>query len=150
LLCDLFYLPFEHGSRGQKLLVEFNWLKGNANVILQDRSAGGRDEAAKAAKPEVSEWHQRCEQFDELCSAVVKLLIKIANCQNKEICHELYSYVWDISGALSLLNCYVKWLALGNFPQNTSSYTEGSYTCKRIDRYFSMAILTLTWKSFRV
>ncbi|XP_017003679.2 protein O-GlcNAcase [Drosophila takahashii] len=128
LLCDLFYLPFEHGNRGLKLLVEFNWLKGNANVILQDRSAGGGGDAVKSAKPEVTEWHQRCEQFDQLCSAVVELLIKIANCPNKEICHELYSYVWDISGALSLLNCYVKWLALGHFPQNTSSFTEGSYT----------------------
>ncbi|XP_017074675.1 protein O-GlcNAcase [Drosophila eugracilis] len=128
LLCDLFYLPFEHGSRGLKLLIEFNWLKANANVILQDRSVAGGNDGIKATKPEVSEWNHRCEQFDELCGAVVKLLIKIANCENKEICHELYSYVWDISGALSLLNCYVKWLALGHFPQNTSSYTEGSYT----------------------
>ncbi|KAH8281080.1 hypothetical protein KR054_010184 [Drosophila jambulina] len=127
LLCDLFYLPFEHGSRGLKLLSEFNWLKGNANVILQDRSAVG-GEAGKSTKPEVSEWLQRSEHFDELCANVLQLLIKIANCQNKEICHELYSYVWDISGALSLLNCYVKWLALGHFPQNMSSYTEGSYT----------------------
>lgn len=129
LLCDLFYLPFEHGSRGHKLLSEFNWLKGNANVILQDRSAGGGD-AGKSAKPEVSEWLLRSEHFDVLCGNVLQLLIKIANCQNKEICHELYSYVWDISGALSLLNCYIKWLALGQFPQNMSSYTEGSYTCK--------------------
>lgn len=34
LLCDLFYLPFEHGNRGFKLLNEFNWLKANANVLL--------------------------------------------------------------------------------------------------------------------
>ncbi|KAH8340572.1 hypothetical protein KR059_001267 [Drosophila kikkawai] len=127
LLCDLFYLPFEHGSRGLKLLSEFHWLKGNANVILQDRSAVGGD-ADKSTKPEVSEWLLRSEHFDELCASVLQLLIKIANCQNKEICHELYSYVWDISGALSLLNCYIKWLALGQFPQNMSSYTEGSYT----------------------
>jgi len=93
--------------------------------------------------------HDASVSGDELCSAVVKLLIKIANCQNKEICHELYSYVWDISGALSLLNCYVKWLALGNFPQNTSSYTEGSYTCKRIDRHFSMAIFYSNMETFQ-
>ncbi|KAH8268657.1 hypothetical protein KR026_011278 [Drosophila bipectinata] len=126
LLCDLFYLPFEHGSRGLKLLVEFNWLKANANVILHERSTGG--DANKGTKPEVSEWLQRCEKFDHLCIGVLELLIKIANCQNKEICHELYSYVWDISCALSLLNCYIKWLALGQFPQNMSTYTEGSYT----------------------
>ncbi|KAH8306245.1 hypothetical protein KR018_005071 [Drosophila ironensis] len=129
LLCDLFYLPFEHGSRGVKLLVEFNWLKANANVVLRDRPVGGAGgDASKSMKPEVSEWRTRCEQFDKLCTKVLELLVKIANCQNKEICHELYSYVWDISGALSLLNCYVKWLALGQFPQNISSYTEGSYT----------------------
>ncbi|KAH8369436.1 hypothetical protein KR009_010820 [Drosophila setifemur] len=128
LLCDLFYLPFEHGSRGLKLLVEFNWLKANANVLLHDRSAGGVVDPSKSTKPEVSEWLQRSEQFDRLCTNVLNLLIKIANCQNKEICHELYAYAWDISGALSLLNCYVKWLALGQFPQNMSSYTEGSYT----------------------
>ncbi|XP_034659872.1 protein O-GlcNAcase [Drosophila subobscura] len=123
LLCDLFYLPFEHGSRALKLLEEFYWLKTNANVMLKERCV-----ASKIPKPEVSEWLQRCENFDVLCGSVGELLIKIANCQNKEICHELYSYVWDISGALSLLNCYIKWLALGQFPPNMSSYTEGSYT----------------------
>ncbi|XP_030562779.1 protein O-GlcNAcase [Drosophila novamexicana] len=128
LLCDLFYLPFEHGSRGLKLLSEFQWLKVNANVLLHDRAAGGGHPDAKAIKPEISEWLQRSEFFSKLCGGVLDLLIKIANCENKEICHDLYSYVWDISGALSLLNCYVKWLALGQFPPNMSSYTEGSYT----------------------
>lgn len=47
LLCDLFYLPFEHGSRGFKLLNEFNWLKANASVLLFGRK---KDEAPK---PEV-------------------------------------------------------------------------------------------------
>ncbi|EDW81646.1 uncharacterized protein Dwil_GK10916 [Drosophila willistoni] len=116
LLSDLFYLPFEHGSRGLKLLSEFNWLKSNANVLLQASGDANK------------EWLQRCGAYDNLCASVQELLMKIAGCENKEICHELYSYVWDISGALSLLNGYVKWLALGQFPQNMASYTEGSYT----------------------
>ena len=33
LLCDLFYLPFEHGTYGIQLLQEFNWLKSNAQVL---------------------------------------------------------------------------------------------------------------------
>jgi len=97
--------------------------------MLQDRASGSGD-TAKAIKPEVSEWLQRSEGFAKLCAGVQDLLVKIANCENKEISHDLYSYVWDLSGALSLLNCFVKWLALGHFPQNMSSYTEGSYTCK--------------------
>jgi hypothetical protein len=33
LLCDLFYLPFEHGGQGLQLLHEFNWLKSNAHLV---------------------------------------------------------------------------------------------------------------------
>ncbi|KAM8706923.1 hypothetical protein ACLKA7_011083 [Drosophila subpalustris] len=131
LLCDLFYLPFEHGSRGLKLLSEFQWLKVNANVMLQvgaSGTAGAGGDAAKPIKPEVSEWLQRSEGFAKLCAGVQDLLFKVADCENKEISHDLYSYVWDISGALSLLNGFVQWLALGHFPPNMSSYTEGSYT----------------------
>jgi len=35
LLCDLFYLPFEHGGQGIQLLQEFNWLKSNAYVVMK-------------------------------------------------------------------------------------------------------------------
>lgn len=34
LLCDLFYLPFEHGGQGIQLLQEFNWLKSNAHIVM--------------------------------------------------------------------------------------------------------------------
>jgi hypothetical protein len=34
LLCDLFYLPFEHGGQGLQLLHEFNWLKSNAHLVM--------------------------------------------------------------------------------------------------------------------
>lgn len=35
LLCDLFYLPFEHGGQGIQVLQEFNWLKSNAHVVIR-------------------------------------------------------------------------------------------------------------------
>ncbi|KNC31600.1 hypothetical protein FF38_12819 [Lucilia cuprina] len=129
LLCDLFYLPFEHGTRGLKLLNEFNWLKANAHVLLDEgkcRKSGS--EAETPTKPEVAEWLQRAEYFTKLCNCVQELLRKIALCDNKEICHDLFCYVWDIAGALSLLNAFVKWLRLGHFPPNVYSYTQGTYT----------------------
>lgn len=43
LLCDLFYLPFEHGGQGIQILQEFNWLKSNAHVVLKKK-----DESCKA------------------------------------------------------------------------------------------------------
>ena len=38
LLCDLFYLPFEHGRQGLLILQEFHWLKSNAHVINRHRN----------------------------------------------------------------------------------------------------------------
>ena len=32
-LCDLFYLPFEHGTQGLHILTEFQWLKTNSNLV---------------------------------------------------------------------------------------------------------------------
>lgn len=131
LLCDLFYLPFEHGNRGFKLLNEFNWLKANAHVLLdEDKCKKSGSESNTPTKPEVAEWLQRADYFTKLCNCVQELLRKIALCDNKEICHDLFCYVWDIAGALSLLNAFVKWLRLGHFPPNVYSYTQGTYTCK--------------------
>lgn len=39
LLCDLFYLPFEHGGQGIQLLQEFNWLKSNAHIVMHKSKA---------------------------------------------------------------------------------------------------------------
>lgn len=47
LLCDLFYLPFEHGGQGLQLLQEFNWLKSNAHLVIEANQKKDR------TKPEV-------------------------------------------------------------------------------------------------
>lgn len=122
LLCDLFYLPFEHGSRGLQLLNEFNWLKMNACILLHS----GRK--PDNSKPEVQEWLRRADKFSTLCQSVLVLSRKIACCTNRELVYDLFSYVWDIAGVISLLNAFVKWLSLGTFPVNINSYTQGSYT----------------------
>lgn len=47
LLCDLFYLPFEHGGQGLQLLQEFHWLKSNAHLVIEANQKKDR------TKPEV-------------------------------------------------------------------------------------------------
>lgn len=124
LLCDLFYLPFEHGNRALQLLNEFNWLKSNAVVL-----AGiGKHKNGTDTKPEVQEWYQRSERFYQLSHLVIMLAKKLATCANRELCYEIFSYVWDIAGVVTLLMGFVKWLALGFFPTTINSYTQGSYT----------------------
>lgn len=50
LLCDLFYLPFEHGARALQIVNEFHWLKTNATVLV---SSYKRGQDLSTAKPEV-------------------------------------------------------------------------------------------------
>lgn len=169
LLCDLFYLPFEHGSKALQLLTEFHWLRNNAYVLCRrgDRKngsrssptassqtatverltedgditepvVGGADGAAEqrdgremmGKADDAQEWLRRAESFHNLCQAIFTLTGKIARCANKELCYDLFSYVWDVAGVLSLLSGFVRWLALGHFPANIASYTQGGYTCK--------------------
>lgn len=129
LLCDLFYLPFEHGNRALQLLNEFNWLKSNA-VVLVNASPPHRKGSVdiSTAKPEIQEWFQRSERFFQLSQLVIVLAKKLATCANRELCYELFSYIWDIAGVVTLLTGFVKWLALGYFPNTINSYTQGSYT----------------------
>ncbi|XP_044726786.1 protein O-GlcNAcase isoform X2 [Chrysoperla carnea] len=125
LLCDLFYLPFEHGGQALQLLQEFNWLKSNAHVVIQ---ANQSNDPNAQNKPEVQEWFARSNKMNEMCLAVNRLFEHLTYCNNRELLYDLYAYVWDMRGVVSLLNSYVKWLALGKFPSTMPSFTQGTYT----------------------
>ncbi|XP_050505146.1 protein O-GlcNAcase isoform X2 [Diabrotica virgifera virgifera] len=104
LLCDLFYLPFEHGGQGLQLLQEFNWLKSNAHLVI---IANQREDKSS---PEVQEWFTRAEKMNEISQAMNRLFEHMSSCNNRELLYDLYSYIWDMRGVISLLNSYVKWL----------------------------------------
>lgn len=122
LLCDLFYLPFEHGKQGLQLLNEFQYLKINAHVLSGGKKSSNSDDA------DVQEWFRRSEKLLKLGDAIFLLTRKIATCVNRELCFDLFTYAWEISSVVSIYIAYVKWLALGKFPANSNSYTQGSYT----------------------
>lgn len=125
LFCDLFYLPFEHGKQGIQLLNEFHWLKTNANVLLKNSSS---KKAAQEAQPDVQEWRRRSEHLLKLIDSIYRLTRKLAGCVNQELCHDLFPYVWEISSVVSIFAAYVKWLSLACFPENSSTFVQGSYT----------------------
>ncbi|XP_054273322.1 protein O-GlcNAcase isoform X2 [Macrosteles quadrilineatus] len=122
LLCDLFYLPFEHGSQGVQLLQEFNWLKSNAHLITLQNAK------TSETTPEIQEWHERAAKLEEMSQSVNRLFQRLTFAHNRELLYDLYPYVWDMRGVISLLNSYIKWLAKGRFPQMVSNYTLGNYT----------------------
>nr|CAD7257175.1 unnamed protein product [Timema shepardi] len=124
LLCDLFYLPFEHGGQGIQLLQEFNWLKSNAHLVTQANKKGKES----PTEPEVTEWFERATRLEEISKAVNLLFQHLTFVPNRELLYDLYPYMWDMRGVISLLNSYIKWLANGQFPQMVASFTLGSYT----------------------
>ncbi|KAL0277400.1 UNVERIFIED_CONTAM: hypothetical protein PYX00_004697 [Menopon gallinae] len=109
LLCDLFYLPFEHGGSGVQLLQEFHWLKTNAHVLTAS-NRGLTEKEIASNKPEVEEWYERAKKFQETTNSVNTLFQRLTFCANRELLYDLYPYVWDMRGVVSLLNSYVKWL----------------------------------------
>lgn len=59
---------------------------------------------------QVQEWVSRAEKMNEITEAVNRLFQHISTCNNRELLYDLYSYIWDIRGVISLLNSYIKWL----------------------------------------
>ncbi|CAH0597801.1 unnamed protein product [Chrysodeixis includens] len=117
LLCDLFYLPFEHGSRGLRLLHDFNWLTLHAASMLP-----------RGSKPETSEWRRRRSRFAWWMSRTRRLARRLAAADNRELHAELQPYVWELCAVLALLDGFLRWLELGKYPQNIAANTQGSYT----------------------
>jgi protein O-GlcNAcase / histone acetyltransferase len=58
----------------------------------------------------MQEWLKRSERFNEMTESLNLMFQRLSYCNNRELLHDLYPYVWDIRGVVSLLNCYVKWL----------------------------------------
>ncbi|XP_052752781.1 LOW QUALITY PROTEIN: uncharacterized protein LOC113514282 [Galleria mellonella] len=118
LLCDAFYLPFEHGSRGLRLLHDFHWLACHAASVLP-----------RPNKPhETSEWMRRRARFAWWTRRARRLARRLAAAANRELHAELQPYVWELCAVLALLEGFVRWLELGKFPPNIATYTQGTYT----------------------
>ncbi|KAJ8715469.1 hypothetical protein PYW07_009951 [Mythimna separata] len=117
LLCDLFYLPFEHGSRGLRLLHDFNWLSTHAASLLP-----------RGNKPETSEWRRRRSRFAWWMCRTRRLARRLAAANNQELHAELQPYVWELCAVLALLDGFLRWLELGKYPTNIATNTQGSYT----------------------
>jgi hypothetical protein len=59
---------------------------------------------------QVTEWYDRAAKFNELADRVNKLAMRLNDVPNRELLYEIYPYIWDIRGVVSMLNSYVKWL----------------------------------------
>lgn len=106
LLVDVFYLPFEYGSLGCSFLIEFHWLKTNGYLISEER----RRINDQKDSPEVLEWFERAKKFHEMTATIERLTSRLVKCKNLSLIYDLYPYMWDLRGAVSLLDSFIKWM----------------------------------------
>lgn len=90
LLCDLFFLPAEHGPRGVRLLTLF---------------------ASLLAKSCVTE--EEAQSFAEVCDSVEQLKTKVTGISNRDLLYALYTYLWGVNEEQDLMARVVKHRATG-------------------------------------
>ncbi|XP_038677395.1 protein O-GlcNAcase isoform X1 [Scyliorhinus canicula] len=102
LLAEMFYLPYEHGPKAVQMLREFQWLRANSSVVSVN--CKGKD------AEKIEKWHFRATKFEEMCCGVMQMFTRLASCENRSILYDLYPYVWDIKGVVSMVKSFVQWL----------------------------------------
>lgn len=89
------------------------------------------------------EWDKRRAAFSAQYGNVKSVFEKICRCvpvkhkslfdafcrsPNRELVYNLYTYIWDIVGVMSMLLSYIDWLALGHFSPQYKQLIVGRHT----------------------
>ena len=122
LLCDLFYLPAEHGLAADELLQEAVWLREYGYKMHQpchEEEKVGMDKL----------WLQRSENFHQLCERVVQLGVRLVQIPNRELFRQIHPYYWDCKEAVLLFDSFLKWMAQAKDDLKSFSYLPKDPSC---------------------
>ena len=136
LICDMFYLPWEHGPKAVQFLNEFYWLKTHAGVMLLQGHAApcgqavqdAEDEEPVDAQVERPDWLKRKEKFHGMALELRRAFEKVCNSPNRELVYNLYTYLWDIVCVVHMIVSYVDWLSKGRFSNKYKQLVIGRHT----------------------
>ncbi|KAK7484904.1 hypothetical protein BaRGS_00023824 [Batillaria attramentaria] len=106
LLVDLFYLPFEHGSRACQLLNSLHWLVNNVHSVTPAK----KESEENGSLLQYKEWQNRAADFEQTVAATDILLRRLFYSPNKSVLCCVHAYVWDLKCTLSVCLAYVRWL----------------------------------------
>eukprot|EP00918_Siedleckia_nematoides_P037386 GHVU01081099.1.p1 GENE.GHVU01081099.1~~GHVU01081099.1.p1 ORF type:complete len:921 (+),score=115.42 GHVU01081099.1:309-2765(+) len=109
LLVDFFYLPYEHGSRALKLLMNFHWLKTNAHHVHEAQLQN----ASENQKELSVQWLEKQGQFETVVQEIFLMYNKVLLLPNQVFVQEVLSYMWDIKVVLGHALTFTQWLAMG-------------------------------------
>ena len=130
LLCDMFYLPWEHGPRAVQILNEFYWLKTHAGVMLvaPGQIYQAEEDEVDQVQVERPDWLKKKEKFQAMAQELRRAFEKFCNSPNRELVYNLYTYLWDIVSVVLMLVSYVDWLSMGRFSNKYKQLVIGRHT----------------------
>nr|XP_054766561.1 protein O-GlcNAcase-like isoform X1 [Lytechinus pictus] len=123
LMCELFYLPYEHGPRATHELEEIHWLRNNAYVVH-----AGKGSAKGNVEKQAAEWEERATQFLKFCKDVKQLMTRLLHTPNRSLLYDIYPYMWDMEIAVSMIGSFIKWLAVGEVSKMSCDYMDTFYS----------------------
>uniref|UniRef100_H2Z2S4 protein O-GlcNAcase n=1 Tax=Ciona savignyi TaxID=51511 RepID=H2Z2S4_CIOSA len=111
LLTECFYLPYEHGHTGKTMVQKFRWLKEKAVKLSESKNKNSEEYLDKTSlDPQALEWSEKALLFEGQCKGVNAVFNRICACPNRALLYELFPYLWDLKGMVTMLSSYVKWL----------------------------------------
>ena len=122
LLCDLFYLPSEHGLAADELLQEAVWLKEYGFKMHQSCH---KEEKAGMDKM----WQERIVNFHQMCERVVQLGVRLVQISNRELFRQIHPYFWDCKETILLFDSFLKWMAQAKDGVKSFSYLPKDSSC---------------------
>nr|XP_039262504.1 protein O-GlcNAcase-like [Styela clava] len=126
LAVELFYLPYEHGGIGRKMVEDFIWLQQNV------RKAVASPNASKSMKNDTVDkalaWMERAILFEDYCVSIRRMCNRLTSCSNRALLYDLFPYFWDMKGVVSMLSSYVKWMGQFYLRHQTAKSSEPSET----------------------
>ena len=108
LLVEMFYLPFEHGSRAVEMLTELHWLKENYHRLKEAKSRN----ATEQQRTQASEWQTRCHALQTSVKAVFSTMDRVCAVPNQAVATDLLPYILDLKAVLDIVLTYIQWLGM--------------------------------------
>lgn len=67
-------------------------------------------ESDKCVMFQALKWTERAQSFDDDCQKIVDSFKRIITCPNRALLYDIFPYISDMRGVISMLRSYVKWL----------------------------------------
>ena len=59
-------------------------------------------------------WSERALKFEEHCLKIQESFNRICACPNRALLYDIYPYISDMKGVITMLRSYIKWLGKPN------------------------------------